>query len=164
MCKILAWYGDEKEGALCGVRSLFIRGNEEDSTNLAIWKANRMRLDWIQIYFGAGSSVPNIAKINSFLDHNVSELSGKIVTIETPVSNIVDLTQLSYAGSLDVRIVVTCAVTYIPNKCSVKLRTDKDLIISTMSAAVKFDDANGMYKTDVALITANDEQDSSSSS
>lgn len=139
--KVIAWYGTEMEGVYKGLQTLFIRGGYEGRLAEAfeVCMQNKMYLE--QVYFGAGSTRPNMLAVIALARH-----LSVITTVEIGPDQV---NEIPLDGKLIV--IVTVVVPTIGN-VFLKKRNDVELAVGIVYELAKIDDVNGMYEEDVPLL------------
>lgn len=145
----IAWYGTEVEGKYAGVMSVFIRGGYEDRFKDVLEAMAKAGISWKQLYLGAGSTPAPEENCLELLREYKEQLAGKTITIEIPIELYDNYEKLAKE---DVHIMVTAVVKgSLPFDCTIKLRNEEHLFVSTKVSHLEIHQVYGSYDSDVVL-------------
>ncbi len=148
----LIWHGIEREGPYKYTDTLFVRGGKEHLCLKALELCANKHITVDQIYFGAGTTLPDIDKLVEILDRLPKNI---ILTIEVPAA-FADL----YVEQLPtLHYMITTEVVRLPTNVTLKLRNETDLVVSTKLDRITIENTpyEG-YTSDIVLITEDDER------
>lgn len=150
MADKIAWYGTEVEGKYAGIMTLFLRGGAEDRFGEVIEAMNKSGVTWRQLYLAAGSTPAPEAAVLELLKKHKAALGEKIITIEVPFELLPGYKELMKE---DVHFMVTTVTPAdLPIECTLKLRNDTHLFVSTKVSHLEINEVFGSYASDVVLL------------